>query len=83
MVYHSRQWHVLHMARTNLQQKLGKKIKTLRNEAGLSQEQLGELTDLDRTYISDIERGKRNPSLKSLEKLAKALKISISDITNF
>lgn len=71
------------MARTSLQQKLGKKIKTLRNEAGLSQERLGELTDLDRTYISDIERGKRNPSLKSLEKLAKALKISISDITNF
>ena len=83
MVYHSRQCHVLRMARTSLQQKLGKKIKTLRNEAGLSQEQLGELTDLDRTYISDIERGKRNPSLKSLEKLAKALKISISDITNF
>lgn len=71
------------MARTSLQQKLGKKIKTLRNDAGLSQEKLGELTDLDRTYISDIERGKRNPSLKSLEKLAKALKISISDITDF
>lgn len=71
------------MARTSLQQKLGKKIKTLRNDAGLSQEKLGELTGLDRTYISDIERGKRNPSLKSLQMLAKALKISISDITNF
>ena len=71
------------MARKSLQQKLGSKIKTLRNEAGLSQEKLGELTGLDRTYISDIERGKRNPSLKSLEKLAKALKISISDITDF
>jgi transcriptional regulator with XRE-family HTH domain len=71
------------MARKSLQQKLGQKIKTLRNEAGLSQEKLGELTGLDRTYISDIERGKRNPSLKSLEKLAKALHISISDVTNF
>jgi len=71
------------MARKSLQQKLGQKIKTLRNEAGLSQEKLGELTGLDRTYISDIERGKRNPSLKSLEKLAHALKVSISDLTNF
>lgn len=70
------------MARTSLQQKLGQKIKTLRNGAGFTQEKLGELTGLDRTYISDIERGKRNPSLKSLEKLAKALKVSISDITN-
>jgi transcriptional regulator with XRE-family HTH domain len=71
------------MARTSLQQKLGKKIKTLRNDAGLSQEKLGELTGLDRTYISDIERGIRNPSLKSLQKLANALKISISDLTKF
>ncbi|HUD10653.1 MAG TPA: helix-turn-helix transcriptional regulator [Candidatus Saccharimonadales bacterium] len=71
------------MARTSLQQKLGKKIRTLRNEAGLSQEKLGELTGLDRTYISDIERGVRNPSLKSLQKLAKALTVSISDLTNF
>lgn len=70
------------MARKSLQQKLGQKIKTLRTGAGLTQEKLGELTGLDRTYISDIERGKRNPSLKSLEKLAKALRVSISDITN-
>jgi transcriptional regulator with XRE-family HTH domain len=71
------------MARTSLQQKLGKKIKTLRTEAGLSQEKLGELTSLDRTYISDIERGVRNPSLKSLQRLAKAFNVSISDLTNF
>jgi transcriptional regulator with XRE-family HTH domain len=70
------------MARTSLQQKLGKKIKTLRNEADLTQEKLGELTGLDRTYISDIERGIRNPSLKSLQKLANALHTSISDLTN-
>lgn len=82
MVYHSRQCHVLLMARTSLQQKLGKKIKALRNEAGLSQEKMGELTGLDRTYISDIERGVRNPSLKSLQKLATALKVSISDLTD-
>jgi transcriptional regulator with XRE-family HTH domain len=71
------------MARTTSQQKLGKKVRELRTGANLSQERLGEITGLDRTYISGIERGVRNPSLKSLHKLSKALKISISDLTNF
>lgn len=69
------------MARTNAQQKLGKKIKQLRLDAGLSQERLGEMTGLDRTYISGIERGVRNPSLKNIEKLAKALKVRVADLT--
>ena len=68
------------MARTNIQQKLGKKVRQLRKEAGLSQEKLGELTELDRTYISGIERGMRNPSLRNIEKLAKALKVKVSNI---
>jgi len=71
------------MARTSVQQKLGKKIQGLRKDNKLTQEKLAEMTGLDRTYISDIERGVRNPSLKSLQKLAGALKISISDLTNF
>ncbi len=70
------------MARTSVQQKLGKKVRELRKEAGLSQEKLGELTELDRTYISGIERGIRNPSLKNIEKIAKALKVKVSDITS-
>lgn len=69
------------MARTNVQQKLGKKIRELRNEAGLSQEKLGEITGLDRTYISGIERGVRNPSIRNIEKLAKAFGVSVSIIT--
>lgn len=71
------------MARTNAQQKLGKKIRELRHEAGLSQEKLGEITGLDRTYISGIERGVRNPSIRNIEKLAKALKARVSDLVNF
>lgn len=71
------------MARTSVQQKLGKKLRTLRSEAGYTQEQLGEITGLDRTYISDIERAVRNPSLRTLEKLAKALKISVSELTSY
>jgi len=71
------------MARTSSKQKLGNKVRTLRDEKHWTQEKLGEHSGLDRTYISDIERGVRNPSLKSLEKLAKALKIKVSDLTNY
>lgn len=69
------------MARTNAQQKLGNKLRALRHEAELSQEKLGEKTGLDRTYISGIERGIRNPSLSNITKLAKALKVSVSELT--
>jgi transcriptional regulator with XRE-family HTH domain len=68
------------MARLSVQQKLGKKLQALRKEAGISQEKLGELTGLDQTYISGIERGKRNPSLRSIEKLAKALNVNVSEL---
>ena len=71
------------MARLSAAQKLGKKLRELRTEAGLSQERLGEITGLDRTYISGIERGVRNPALKNMEKLAKALKVRVSDLTDF
>ena len=71
------------MARTTAQQKLGKKIKQLRLDAELSQERLGEITGLDRTYISGIERGIRNPAIRNLEKLAKALKVKVSDLIEF
>jgi transcriptional regulator with XRE-family HTH domain len=71
------------MARTSAQQKLGKKIKQLRIEAELTQERLGEITGLDRTYISGIERGVRNPSIRNIEILAKALKARVSDLIDF
>jgi len=68
------------MARLSAQQKLGKKLKRIRIEAGYTQERLGELTGLDRTYISGIERGVRNPSIKSLDKISRALKIKSSEL---
>ncbi len=71
------------MARTNVKQKLGKNLKHIRNEKGLTQEKLQELSGLDRGYISGVERGVRNPSIRNVEKLAKALKIAISDLTRF
>jgi transcriptional regulator with XRE-family HTH domain len=71
------------MARTSAQQKLGKKLKQIRTERGLTQEKLGEMTRLDRTYISGIERGVRNPSIRNLEKIAKALSIKTSSLIEF
>jgi transcriptional regulator with XRE-family HTH domain len=71
------------MARTSSKQKLGKQVRELRKAKGWTQEKLEELSGLDRTYISDIERGMRNPSFKSLEKLAKAMKVKVSDLTDF
>lgn len=58
-------------------QEYGKKLKQFRIAKGLSQEQLSAITDMDRSYISDIERGLRNVSLKNIEVLAKAFGIEI------
>lgn len=71
------------MARKSAQQKLGSRLKELRKQAGLTQEELGFMIKLDRSYISGVERGVRNPSIKNVAKIAKALNVSISDLTNF
>jgi transcriptional regulator with XRE-family HTH domain len=71
------------MARTSATQKLGKRLKQLRLESNLTQEKLAIATGLSQTYISGVESGIRNPSYKTLDKIAKALSISVSDITNF
>lgn len=63
--------------------KFGNKLRVLRKKAGISQEELGFRTGLDRTYISGIERGERNPTLKNVNKIAKALKVSLSDLVTF
>ena len=58
----------------------GKNVKKLRQERGLSQENLAELCDLDRTYISSVERGRRNVSLINIVKLAHVLLVEPSDL---
>ncbi len=58
----------------------GERIRTIRLAQGLSQEGLGELCSLDRTYISSLERGHRNVSLKNIVALAKALNITLSEL---
>ncbi len=63
--------------------KFGKKVKEKRLKAGVSQEKLVELSGLHRTYISGIERGIRNVSLKNIWKISKALGVKLKDLFDF
>ncbi|MGW4844892.1 helix-turn-helix domain-containing protein [Nocardia brasiliensis] len=65
---------------TKLRIAFGKRIRTYRRAAELSQEQLAELADLHRTYVSTIERGGQSVSIDNAAKLAKALRLSLSDL---
>ena len=58
-----------------LPQILGQNIREWRKRRGFSQEELALETGMKRSYVSDIERGTRNPSVKAIERLAKALKV--------
>ena len=52
---------------------LGRNVRRRREQRGLTQEKLAERANLDPTYISGIERGVRNPGIKNVARLAKAL----------
>ena len=58
----------------------GEALREVRTAQGLSQEQLAVDAGLDRTYVSGIERGERNPSLTNLYRLADALDVRLSDL---
>ena len=61
----------------------GLHLKQIRLNKNYTQEQLADLSDLDRTYISGVERGVRNISLINIIKLSRALEISPSELLNF
>lgn len=60
--------------------KFGKRIRQLRDERGISQEKLGELAKVHRTYVGMIERGEKNVTLTNIEKFARALKLDVKDL---
>src|ERR1700757_4358412 len=66
------------MATIDLKGLLGAAIRSHRSTLGISQEELAYRAGLHRTYVSDVERGARNPSVESIEKLAGALQTSVS-----
>lgn len=59
---------------------LGQKIKRLRKERGLTQVELAVIVNISPVYIGFIENGRRRPSLRTLERLARALKVSAKDL---
>ena len=60
--------------------RFGKRLRQIREQVGVSQEKLGEKAKLHRTYVSSVERGKRNISLLNIERLARALGVSLRDL---
>jgi transcriptional regulator with XRE-family HTH domain len=59
--------------------RVGQRIKTLRKQLGLSQEALALKAEVDRTYMTDVENGRRNISVVILEKIIRALEVSFTD----
>jgi transcriptional regulator with XRE-family HTH domain len=68
--------------KSSIEELFGDVLKQLRDEKGISQEELGFESGYHRTYISMLEGGKKSPSLKTILQLAKALDVTPSDIMN-
>lgn len=65
---------------TTVSKKIGRNVRSIRENKGIPQEQLALDAKLNRAYIGYIERGERNPSTETLVKIAKALKVSPKDL---
>ena len=66
--------------RDKILSEFGRNVSRARNTAGLSQDKLAEKADLDRTYLSGIERGVRNPGIKTVIRLARALDVTLDQL---
>jgi len=64
----------------NIRVLVGERIRNLRKERGWSQEELGEKADLHHTYVGAVERGEKNASIDTLDKIADALGIEMVDL---
>lgn len=60
--------------------KIGDRIRELRAETGLSQEKFAAKIEMDRTYFAGVELGKRNVAIVNLEKIAKGLNVTLSEL---
>lgn len=62
-----------------IQEKFGLRVKELRKEKSLSQEALANIAEIDRTYMTSLENGKRNISLQNIDKIIKALDLTLDE----
>jgi len=66
-----------------IEKRFGRRIRALREAKSISQEELAYRAGMHRTYLGGIERGERNPALKNISALAKALEVDISELFRF
>ncbi|MCJ7675940.1 MAG: helix-turn-helix domain-containing protein [Sedimentisphaerales bacterium] len=64
----------------DIKKEIGIKIRTFREQRGLTQEKLGAIADMHRAYIGHIERGEKNITIDNLQRIAKALRVGIKDL---
>jgi transcriptional regulator with XRE-family HTH domain len=69
-------------AQVDVRGRLALNVKLLRGKMGISQEELADRVGVHRTYVSDIERIKRNPSITVVEQFAKALGVRIGELVD-
>ncbi|REL28204.1 XRE family transcriptional regulator [Thalassotalea euphylliae] len=68
------------MQKNNYQVQFGISVRKHRNAKNLTQEELANLAELDRTYIGSVERGERNVGLVNIHKIANALKVEVKEL---
>ncbi len=66
----------------NIKQKIGQRIKELREQKKISQKDLAYTSDIDRSYIASVESGKRNISIVNIEKISLAMEVSVQEFFN-
>jgi transcriptional regulator with XRE-family HTH domain len=68
------------MAKRDVLKAFGERVREIRAQKGLSQEELARLAKIDRTYIGGIERGERNLGIKNVHRIADALGVPAADL---
>jgi transcriptional regulator with XRE-family HTH domain len=64
----------------NESEKLGKNLKRIRTDKGISQGEIGRILGVDKGFVSNIENGKTNPTLATIAKIAKAIGVSVGEL---
>ena len=75
-------WHVLTLLRmkNSARELFARRVRELRLERGLSQDELADAAGLHRTYIGTVERGEQSIGIDNVERIAKALKVTLSEL---
>lgn len=64
----------------NESEKLGKNLKHIRTTKGISQGEISRILEVDKSFVSNIENGKTNPTLSTIAKIAKAIGVSVGEL---